>query len=513
MKKHQSWNKPEVKVNRLNRKEKFMSFMLFDLLSCITPHPNYARIRSVIKQYIPKKQEIYIDGVGNIIVKVGTNYTTMFSCHIDMIFRQVFLPKEESIADTERKLDLFIAEDQEHSDANFVWGGIITEFKKGKHIYTPTTLGADDKAGIYILLSLIKAEVPGLYIFHMGEELGGIGSSDIVTRSPNLVKGIKRAIAFDRMDYFDIIASQRGGVCCSQTFVKAFANQLDKLILAPCGIPGKYESAVGSFTDTANYIHLIPECTNLSVGYFSQHSAEECLDTFWLEDVITPGLLKVDWESLPTERIITPKYKSLPDFSNNYKRKYTNYPDIDYMTKKESLPPWNLQKGLIKSCNDIGMRRLIKNYVETVKSEFVIHEDILKLLKENAVLKAKIEGNYTNVIPLLGPVKSSNGSLFDLKSRQKTAFNAIANLLVVNFRVYDDNFNSYKETIAQYGELVKWAWKEQCILPFDSLSQPDAQLKLMRTILSEIVVINTTLIGESQYNLDGSILQSGADSE
>ncbi len=104
------------------------------------------------------------------------------------------------------------------------------------------------------------------------------------------------------MDYFDIISSQRGGICCSKEFVKGFGEQLNDLIVSPLKVKEKFDSAVGSFTDTANYTDIIPECTNLSVGYFNQHSAQERQDGWWLEEILVPALLKVDWEELPTHR-------------------------------------------------------------------------------------------------------------------------------------------------------------------------------------------------------------------
>ena len=35
---------------------------------------------------------------------------------------------------------------------------------------------------------------------------------------------------------------------------------------------------MGVFTDTALYRDIIPECTNISVGYFHAHSSQECID-------------------------------------------------------------------------------------------------------------------------------------------------------------------------------------------------------------------------------------------
>jgi hypothetical protein len=57
----------------------------------------------------------------------------------------------------------------------------------------------------------------------------------------------------------------------------------------------------GVFTDTANYIELIPECTNVSCGYQNEHTGKETLHlptVFALRD----ACLSVDWENLPTKR-------------------------------------------------------------------------------------------------------------------------------------------------------------------------------------------------------------------
>lgn len=132
-------------------------------------------------------------------------------------------------------------------------------------------LGADDGVGIWMMLNMIRANVPGLYVFHRAEEVGGIGSSIIAAEFPELLEGIKYAIAFDRKGDSSIITHQ-GARCCSDEFARTFAakmyNQGIDMILDDSGV----------FTDTANYTHLIPECTNISCGYYDQHSGNEMLD-------------------------------------------------------------------------------------------------------------------------------------------------------------------------------------------------------------------------------------------
>lgn len=153
-------------------------------------------------------------------------------------------------------------------------------------------LGADDTAGVWLLTEMIKANRPGLYIFHRAEEIGGVGSSHIASKTPNLLTGMDCAIALDRRGTTDIITHQAGGRCCSDAFAGALARALGT---------GYAPDSGGLFTDTANYTGLIGECTNVSVGYYSEHSAREALD---IEHVLKlrQALLAIDTESLPIER-------------------------------------------------------------------------------------------------------------------------------------------------------------------------------------------------------------------
>lgn len=157
-------------------------------------------------------------------------------------------------------------------------------------------LGADDGAGVWLLLQMIEAGVPGTYAFHYGEEKGGVGSCGMANLYPTLLKKFKRAIAFDRKGSTDIITHQ-GGRCCSDGFAQALADQLNGtgqgLSMAP--------DNGGIFTDTANYTHLIPECTNVACGYEGAHAAGEFLDVEYLLR-LRDALVQVDWEALPTLR-------------------------------------------------------------------------------------------------------------------------------------------------------------------------------------------------------------------
>lgn len=134
-------------------------------------------------------------------------------------------------------------------------------------------LGADDAAGVYILLRMIEAGVPGMYVFFRGEERGGIGSSYVVEHRSDLFEGITQAIQFDRRSTESIITEMACGRTCSDDFANALGRALAM---------GHQTDDTGSFTDTANLAEIVPECTNISVGYDWEHSPNETLNTQYL---------------------------------------------------------------------------------------------------------------------------------------------------------------------------------------------------------------------------------------
>jgi len=178
--------------------------------------------------------------------------------------------------------------------------------KTATHWYADgAPLGADDGAGVAMLMHLIHADVKGYYIFSQGEECGGIGAKHIATHHTDLLAQFDRAIAFDRRGVDSVISHQGMGRCASDVFCEALANDLnafdDTLMYSP--------DDTGVYTDTAEFTDIIPECTNISVGYYSEHGDQENLDIVHFE-ALSKAVLKVMWDSLPTDRDPTvPEYK------------------------------------------------------------------------------------------------------------------------------------------------------------------------------------------------------------
>jgi hypothetical protein len=177
-----------------------------------------------------------------------------------------------------------------HTDTvnNKVGVNTLTVDKKGiMRVEGGGVLGADDGAGMYVMIRMILAGKSGLYVFFATEEQGRVGSSKYV-----MPEHIKKCVSFDRKGYDNLITHQMSEEGCSVAFADAFIAQFD--------LPYK-KDPTGSFTDSYTFFESVSECINLSVGYFDQHTKNESLDVVFLEKLVD-ACINMDWESLPTKR-------------------------------------------------------------------------------------------------------------------------------------------------------------------------------------------------------------------
>lgn len=217
-------------------------------------------------------------------------------------------------------------------------GHIFLDTDNREHGYV---LGADDGAGIYIMLRMIEAKVPGVYVFHEGEERGGIGSRKLLLDHREWLGNFNIAVAFDRAQTYEVIHTQGGDACASIKCATELSKALSNEFLS-------YEcSANGSFTDTKTYRNVISECFNIGVGYAFQHSPAEYLDVFHLE-ALAEQCCKVKWDELPVLR--DPEAVSWPKPQGNYfyegqsKHAYGGAHGWDAPKKPASLPPAKVYK-------------------------------------------------------------------------------------------------------------------------------------------------------------------------
>lgn len=213
------------------------------------------------------KHNLNTDKHGNFYIRIGES-NTMFTSHLD------------SATGKAEKVKL-----------------VTYESNKQKFVGTDgsTILGADDKAGVTVMLYMIENNIPGLYYFFVGEERGGVGSYNLSQEYDDILENIERCIAFDRYGYNSVITHQMMSRCCSDTFADALCAEFKNQ-----GIELRKDDT-GIFTDSANFINIINECTNISVGYFHEHTKREFQNITYLEQLCN-AVLNIDWENLPSHK-------------------------------------------------------------------------------------------------------------------------------------------------------------------------------------------------------------------
>ncbi len=252
-------------------------------LSLTTKTYPYGHDEEVL-EFLPK--DLKKDEVGNFYKIIGNaNPTVMFTCHLDT-------------ADREQKATRLFQANGRVNEEGYQFR-LVKTGSGDEHIYTDgsTILGADDKAGATVMLYMMAHNVPGLYYFFIGEERGGIGSNALsaIYDRVDYLKDIKQCVSFDRRRTTSVITHQLGRQCCTNEYGQALCDELNKsglsLSLDPTGV----------YTDSASFIDDIPECTNISVGYYNEHRGTEIQNISYLKR-LAEAAVKVNWNSLPIRR-------------------------------------------------------------------------------------------------------------------------------------------------------------------------------------------------------------------
>jgi hypothetical protein len=238
-------------------------------LSVKRPHTGkgVAMFTDWLESHVPVhlQANVSYDEVGNLHVdaRVDATHRTLFVAHVDTVHR-------EDGANKIRKTP-------------------------SKWYADEAVLGADDGAGVAMLMHMLCGGVAGYYVFTQGEECGGIGAKHL-SKDITLLSQFDRAIAFDRRGIDSVITHQGYGRCCSDSFAQALADELSSgNVLMYLG------DDTGVYTDTAEFVDTIPECTNISIGYMHEHTQNEELNIYHFT-ALAEAVLAVAWDALPTDR-------------------------------------------------------------------------------------------------------------------------------------------------------------------------------------------------------------------
>jgi hypothetical protein len=290
----------------MNEVKDFVFETFLRLTSKTVPYGFEDKFMAEVKNLFPA--DIEQDAHGNYFYKIGES-RTIFASHLDTVSKD------------------YVA---------------VTHVLDGDLIRTDgkTTLGADDKAGTTVMLWMIKNQVPGLYYFFIGEEVGCIGSG--LASQKEDFKDYDRILSFDRRGTGSIITHQSCGRSCSDSFADALCGEFNFL-----GLDYSKDSG-GVYTDSAEFADDIQECTNVSVGYYKEHTTNEHQDIAHLT-ALAEACVQVDWEGLPTKRnpnVYEAKPYSGYGYGTSSSKTYSTYDD---WYDEDDIDGWDSFKSQNKS--------------------------------------------------------------------------------------------------------------------------------------------------------------------
>lgn len=128
-------------------------------------------------------------------------------------------------------------------------------------MWSPDGLGADDRAGVYSIVQILKQGLKPTVIFTTDEEKGGIGASALIKAFPTAPTDLKYIIELDRRGCMDCVFYE-----CDNSKFEDYVESFG------------FVTAWGTFTDISIICPVWEVAgVNLSIGYESEHSHTERL--------------------------------------------------------------------------------------------------------------------------------------------------------------------------------------------------------------------------------------------
>lgn len=189
-------------------------------------------------------------------------------------------------------------------------------------LWSPEGLGADDRAGVFLILQIIKSGLRPSVIFTTDEEKGGLGAIQFAIDIPKPATDIKYLIELDRQGTNDCVFYDCDNLAFSE-YVESFG----------------FVETFGSFSDISM---ICPQWgiagVNLSVGYFNEHSVSETLHVNALLSTLKKVMTMLKETNIPNFKYIPTKYSYKSWFSKGSDWYKNNYDEMTVVCKKCGLP-------------------------------------------------------------------------------------------------------------------------------------------------------------------------------
>lgn len=250
-------------------------------------------LKTVMRKYLVRKYGIdNVKETGDYIIAFG-DIPIALVAHMDTVFKQ---PASEIFYDTRK---------------NVIW--------------SPTGLGADDRAGVFAMVQIIKSGLRPHIILTTDEEIGGIGAT-MLGKEECPFKDLRYLIELDRRGEDDCVFYD----CANEEFidyVETFG----------------FKESFGSFSDISM---IAPEwevaAVNLSIGYRDEHTTSEVLFVSHMFNTIdkVKKMLSEDMEKVRKYNYIPSAYSFnwLNSLKTDYKKHYACWGCGTYCEREDLFP-------------------------------------------------------------------------------------------------------------------------------------------------------------------------------
>ena len=327
-------------------------------------------VRNYITQFLDQLHVSYVNYNGNII---GFNHPgrPLFSAHMDMVNTEGYVLSPGEIAvdgffTLDNKTNIRLYRDEEHKKQ--------------------TSLGADDKNGIWTILTLLKNGHDINFAFCHSEEVGGTGSQQIIsnTKFSEFIAACQYGIVIDRRNEWDIIGYDNKYCLALDDRLSAFAKDNGF----------KFTPATGSCSDADKFSRIL-ECVNLSCGYYEAHTSREYtnLNELWNTYLFCKKMLEsFQYKSISEKRMR--EFKNISTYTSSYSSysSHSNtYPKYSWQKEKEESVEDSVQKKTSQKATQIaGAEHTLEDY-DTSMNEIVAADYMDKAMKDGVVYVPDLE--------------------------------------------------------------------------------------------------------------------------
>lgn len=230
-----------------------------------------------------------------------------------------------------------------HLDTVFPTPPIDIFYDRVKNVmWSPDGLGADDRAGVYSIIQLVKMGLKPTIIFTTDEETGAAGAMQLVKDMPNGIPNVelKYIIQLDRRGSTDCVFYD-----CDNVVFEEYVEQFG------------FVTAYGTFSDISVICPAWKIAgVNLSIGYIDEHSYSEILYVGnMLATIKKVANMLMDIENVkePFEYIPlctkTDKYYNKLAYTYGYDYTDDDYGwDPSYGVPKTTWKSWHTPKDMIR---------------------------------------------------------------------------------------------------------------------------------------------------------------------